>query len=458
MVPQGWWFASDPHPAGSARIWTDSQGRLQYEESWRQDTVTFALSGNVEFGATGLPRLIVTTRKRNGVQLAAERVEHLSDSVVMIRDGRRTTESPRAGVIRLPVGRAVLLRTLLLQCALGRGEQSVRSADGGILRARELTTVNFPIRDRSEPATLYVLSSDSVAQMAAVWLHPVTRRLIAYRNAEGVMDLLAEGWEGNLAAIGTAEGQAARVPGAPETCAGGTGVGACERDAVTLNEVCKDKVKSLTPRPGRVGGTFTLSDSGNTITSDGQGPYRSGSANVGVISGGPGNAFVLRETPAGPTRTFNVDLSRPIPGDVGVPLDRITVDAARRRPFVPAATSYSLEIAALYFNDDTTAFTGDIPVGTTVRGSVFINFYVNGLLHVLSMAPPGKEGICGTFGADALHGGGTTAALISRRSATSWVVTLPPGSVGRLFDSSREEKNAANRGLYHVSMRAVWEQ
>ena len=273
------------------------------------------------------------------------------------------------------------------------------------------------------------------------------------------MDLLAEGWEGSLEAIGTAEGIAARVPGAPETCIGGAGVGGCERDAVTLNEACKVKVRSLSPPPGRPLGAFTFNDSGHTIISDGQGPYRSGPANVRGVSGGVGNVLVLFEPSSGPTRTFTVDLSRPVPGDIGVSLGRISVDAPRGRPFVPANTRYSLELGALYVNEDTTEFTGSIPVGATVRGQLFINFYVNGLLHVLYAGPEKQTpGICGTYGAEALHGEGTTAALISRPSATSWVVSLPPGSVARLFDSSREEKNAVNRGLYYISLRGTWQQ
>ena len=274
------------------------------------------------------------------------------------------------------------------------------------------------------------------------------------------MDLIAYGWEGNQYAIGTAEGLAARVPGAPETCAGGTGVGACERESALLNEACKDKVKSLTPPRGTNSGTFTLGDSGYTISSDGQGPYRIGTANVGGVIGGVGNVLVLRETRTGPARTFTVDLSRPVPGDIGVPLGQITADATRQRPFVPAATNYSLELGAGYVSNDTTLFTGDIPVGSTVRGGVFINFYVSGLLHVLAIGPPlpGSDGtLCGTYGS-AVHGVGTTAVLISRPTATSWVVHVPPGSIGRLFDSSREERNAVNRGLYYVSLRGVWEQ
>ena len=459
MVPRGYWFASDPHPPGAARIWTDQEGRFHYDESWPQDTTRFVLSGAVEFAGNGVPRVINTMRRRNGVQTASERVEHVGDSVIVVRDGRATTELGPADVLWLPAARSALLRTLILQCVLGRGEQTLRSADGGVLRVREITTVTFATRRGSEPATLYVLSSDSVAQMAAVWLHPRTQQLIAYRNAEGVMDLLAEGWENSRDAIGTAEGLAARVPGTPESCIGGTGVGGCERDAVTLNETCKAKVRSLTLPQGRGGGAFTFTDSGHAITSDGRGPYRSGEANVRNVSGGPGNAFVLYETRSEPTRTFTVDLSRPVPGDIAVPLGRIMVDAPRQRSFVPAGAGYSLEISALYFNEDTTEFTGNIPVGTTVRGQLFINFYVNGLLHVLYAGPSTQTpGICGTFGGDMLYGDGTTAALISRPTATSWVVSLPPGSVARLFDSSREEKNAVNRGLYYISLRGTWER
>ena len=267
------------------------------------------------------------------------------------------------------------------------------------------------------------------------------------------MDLIAEGWESDLDMMVRAEALAARVPGAPETCAGGVGVGGCEAEQ-DLNEVCKVKVKRLAARPSHSGGTFVLSDSAYSIRSDGLGPYRGGSGNVRLTSGGVSNAFVLAERSPGPTRSFTVDLGHPVPTDIGAPRGTTNADAMQKRPFSPAGSNYSLEIGFLYRNTDTTKFTGDIPVGSTVHGSVFMNFYLNGLLHVLYAGPTGTAELCSTYGS-AVYGDGTTAPTIFRASPTSWVVDLPPGSIARLFDSHREEKNAVNRGLYYLSMHAV---
>jgi len=54
MVPRGYWFRSDPHPGGSARMWSDSEGRLHYTESFLEDNVPVVLSGEVEVGDDGL--------------------------------------------------------------------------------------------------------------------------------------------------------------------------------------------------------------------------------------------------------------------------------------------------------------------------------------------------------------------------------------------------------------------
>jgi hypothetical protein len=271
------------------------------------------------------------------------------------------------------------------------------------------------------------------------------------------MDIVAPGLEAQTETIGRAEALAARIPGAPTSCIGGTGVGGCEAEQA-LNDACKAKVKSLKPPAGRVGGTFVLSDSGYSVTTDGRGPYRSGSDNVSVGAGGVGIPIVLRENESRSPRTFWIDLDHPVPGDLSQRRGRVEVSVPRQRPFVPAGTNYSLEISALYMNSDTTKFTGDIPVGATMPATLFINFYLDGLLHVISAGPAGRGGeICSTYGSS-LYNAGTTVPTISHPTAASWVIDLPPGSIARLFDSHNEERNAVNRGLYYLSLHGVIQQ
>jgi hypothetical protein len=217
-------------------------------------------------------------------------------------------------------------------------------------------------------------------------------------------------------------------------------------------------VKSMKPRPNHFGGTFTMTDSGYSVSSDGLGPYRSGSSNVRVLSGGVDGAFLLDGTSRGASRSFMVDLNNPVPGDIGIPLGMIKADGVWPGSFVPAGANYRLHIFFLYMNADSTEFTGDIPVGTTVPASTIgLNFYVNGLHHVLQVGPFPWGGLC-MAGGTAIYGQGTTVGTISRPTATTWIVDLPAGSVGRLFDNHREDKYAVNRGLYHVSLHFVLQQ
>ena len=105
MVPTGWWFASDPHPPGSAKVWVSRDGKLNYAESWKLDTTAFVWTGEVAFGANGLPQSFVASRTRNGVEGGAERVERQGDSVAVVRGGRQTVERLDADAVRFPAVR-----------------------------------------------------------------------------------------------------------------------------------------------------------------------------------------------------------------------------------------------------------------------------------------------------------------------------------------------------------------
>lgn len=459
MVPSGWAFASDaPKPPGSLRLWSDPDGRVHYSESWVYDTVTYTWDGEVAFTEDGLPRSLVATRTRNGILGTSERLEHDGDSVVIVRDGRRMTERLARDVVRIPALRSAPVVLLLMQCALSRPGAQFQSKEFGTVRAREVATIALTSGSRSEPATLYVLASDSVSQLGAAWLQPQSHRLIAMRRAEGVMDLVTTGWENTLPQLVAAEARAALPPNGGQTCAGGLGVGSCAPSPF-LDESCKDKVKTLTIPPGRSGGTITLSDSGYSLTSDGLGPYRHGSSNVRVMCCGAGGFLRFVAKLQGASRAVRVNLNRPVPGDIGVPLGVINVDGFWPGTFIPAGASYADELSFLYMSPDTTRFTGNIAVGESARGGVGLFFLLHGQHHVLVVDPSadGLDGPCRGDGGPA-SGRGTSVATISRPNATTWVVDVPPGSIGRLFDNHRENGRAINRGLYYVSLHLVVQQ
>jgi len=458
MVPSGRAFASDPpRPPGSLKLWKDRDGRLHYAEWWVYDTLTFLWDGDVGVSTSGLPRSFVARRARNGV-VTEERVEADEDTVVVVRNGRHTTEQLGSDVVRMPAVRPAPLFALIMQCAAGRPNKEFRTKEFGVVRAREITTTTLAAGGRKQSATLYVLDSDSLPQLATAWLQSDSHRLIAMRFAEGVMDLVSTGWEGSVDQLVQAEARAALAGNGPETCAGGSGIGSCAPEPY-FDERCKEKVKTLTLQPGRFAGTATLSDSGYSVTSDGLGPYRHGTSNVHVMCCGVGGFLRLDGTPRGAPRWISVDLNHPVAGDIGVPIGTIKVDGAWPGKFIAPGAAYFNELSFLYMNVDTTKFTSDIPVGATVRGGVGFDFFVNGVHHVLQMnsADP-INGPCAADDGPVFGAQGTTAATISRPNATTWIIDLPPGSVGRLVDNHRGDKNAVSKGLYYVSLHLVIQQ
>ena len=88
----------------------------------------------------------------------------------------------------------------------------------------------------------------------------------------------------------------------------------------------------------------------------------------------------------------------------------------------------------------------DIPVGKTVTAAQMnVGFDLNGRAHILQMGPQ-SFGVChGTPG----HGTGTSSGTIYRASLTKWVMDLPAGSAGRLFDL---EGGPLDKGLFYVRL------
>lgn len=447
MARDPWEVETGPRrPPGSLRLWSGRDGGLHYSESWAFDTLTYIWDGDIEFSDDGLLGSVGARRSENGVVGTTEQVERVGDSVVVVRNGQRTAVRLDRDVFHVPALSSAPLIAALVQCAVSRAERGFRSDALGFVRVRELTTITLTSGTHSQPATLYLLGSDSYPQLGAVWLQSQSRRLIAIRGAEGVMDLVSEGWEGSLDQLVRAEVQASKPVAGPETCAGGVGPGGCE-PTVVLSEVCR----KLQFTPARFTGALSFSDSGYSVKSDGLGPYRSGSANVQVLTG-PGASLLLQGTSPGTSRSFTIDLNRPVRGDIGSPLGTVKVDGVWPGTFVPAGAHYLLELAAFYINNDTTS--NGISVGTTAQVSgIGFTFYLNGLAHVLQTGPFPWGG-CLADGT-AIYGKGTTAGTISRPTATTWIVDLPPGSVGRLFDNHDGDRNAVNRGLYYVSLHFV---
>jgi len=214
-------------------------------------------------------------------------------------------------------------------------------------------------------------------------------------------------------------------------------------------ENCDNSINRCVETTRGVGGaTFTLSDAPYSVTSDGLGPYRRGKSNVAVIY--IGWPLVLNLLPhqfdTTVRRSIRVDLNHPVAGDIGVPLGVISADQG-------------VEVAAQWYTE--TDFTShsmlDIPVGTTVTAQqIDVGFQLHGHSHAIQVGPQ-PWGHCWSDGT-AVYGTGTSKGTIQRTTLTQWIVDLPPGSVGRLFDIHLSSPNAVNKGLYYVSLHFVIER
>jgi hypothetical protein len=138
-------------------------------------------------------------------------------------------------------------------------------------------------------------------------------------------------------------------------------------------------------------------------------------------------------------RALTVNLNKPVPRGGGVPLGIAT-----------SGDSSGL-IAQRSMIGDTVQNLLDIAVGQIVTAALIsVTFHLNGRRHLLQMGPI-ANGHC-MRGKNRLHGTGTSSGTIHRASLTKWVVELPAGSIGRLFDMQDGWGHAVDRGLYYVHL------
>ena len=344
---------------------------------------------------------------------------------------RVTPTLPTFGDILYQVG----LTTDDLCSRLGRAprpERTAVSATSNKAALVERVTEAFQFCDR---AMAPIVDSD-LANPVLFTFRPGVQPAPRVPRAHALM-LLTAYWADAYAQLAMSVRLIGRVP--PEVCRSGDKVGwdlnpLCDSGFV----ICRDV------GGGRPGLTFTLGDSSQGITSDGKGPYRT-EGNIRVVAQRPA-ALLMFASPATDNashRSIRIDLSRPVPGGKGVPLGIVVADR-------------DLELSARYYSDpDNTAHSVlEIPLGTTVKAAQIDSaFPVNGRMHVLQMGPQ-PYGHCYSDGT-AIHGTGTTQGTIHREADDRWIVDLPPGSIGRLFDNNLGDPNAVDRGLFYISLHFI---
>lgn len=183
-----------------------------------------------------------------------------------------------------------------------------------------------------------------------------------------------------------------------------------------------------------------VADLADGVSSDGRGPYLKG--NDGVVDTRVGSESALTFYWPGTlsnARGVTVNLNRPVPGGGGVRLGIAT-----------SGDSSGL-ITQRGMVGDTVQNLMDIAVGRTDTAAMMsITFHVNGRRHLLQMGPQ-ANGHCGG-GTNLVHGKGTSPETITRTSQTKWIMDLPAGSVGRLFDIGNGNAHAVDKGLYYVHL------
>ena len=214
----------------------------------------------------------------------------------------------------------------------------------------------------------------------------------------------------------------------------------------------------------RGGGSFSFIFGRPTaaVADDGRGPYthdvdgvRASTVNTGVQ--------LYPYTPSGraPQRSLKVDLRRPVSPQTQTNFGVID------RPDSNFRVHWKQDDAAK-------VITGilEMPIGATVESQrVEASVMLEGRQHVLRFGSL-DVGVC--WNVAPVAGQGTTNAVVTRKSETEWVVDLPRGSIGRLWDlnanptdtttlfnlptapaPAASSRVATDRGLYYADVNVV---
>jgi hypothetical protein len=176
---------------------------------------------------------------------------------------------------------------------------------------------------------------------------------------------------------------------------------------------------------------------GHSLQNDGGGVYVNGVNSVQSFIQGALALFPTQPDAKKVARTMKIDLRYPA-DEVAVPMGIITDGKSQINAFWEVVNSE-------YQSPQ------NMEIGQTVLSSrVVIGLHYNNKLYALQIGPD-PVGSCWT-GGTAVHGAGTSQASITRASANTWVLDLPAGSTGRLFDVSGTFPNAIDKGLYYLDL------
>jgi hypothetical protein len=224
--------------------------------------------------------------------------------------------------------------------------------------------------------------------------------------------------------------------GPPSLASGGSGahkLPTCSgpSDCAPGTLVCTGEDQTATVAP------ITITDYSNGLSSDGRGPYVQGADGVNTTVVSAVTALGLSKTVK--NRKYTLNLNNPVPGGGGAPLGLITDgdDVFLEMQWDMSGTAREN--------------LNNIPVGqTVVANQIDVPVHINGHYHMLQMGPQ-PYGHCKSV-PTAVNGAGTSSGTIYRASATKWVIDLPAGSIGRLFDLYNTDQYAVDKGLYYTQL------
>ena len=216
---------------------------------------------------------------------------------------------------------------------------------------------------------------------------------------------------------------------------GGGGLPTCSgtSDCAAGPAVCTGEDQTATIAP------TVITNSSGGLSGDGRGAYLQGTDGVNysiVIYLANMELDVARKSVKNP-RKYTVNLNSPVPGGGGVALGVITDSA-------------NIQLETQWYRvGNARQNLHNIPIGVTVTAEQMnVTFHINGRFHILQMGPQ-PYGHCHA-GTTLVTGTGTSSGTIYRASQTKWIIDLPAGSVGRLFDLYNTTYYAVDKGLYYT--------
>ena len=187
-------------------------------------------------------------------------------------------------------------------------------------------------------------------------------------------------------------------------------------------------------------GATVITDYSSGLSSDSRGPYVQGTDGVrySVVLYLTTLHLEQKKSVKNP-RQYTVNLNNPVSGAGGAPLGIIT-----------DGNDINIE-TQWYTANNARQNLHNMAIGQTVIAEqIDVTFHINGRFHVLQMGPQ-AYGHCHAAPTQ-VNGNGTSSGTIYRASATKWVIDLPAGSVGRLFDLYNTTQHAVDKGLYYTQL------